>query len=352
MQRSILLVLVGFSALALPARAQTVLFSDGFENGLANWSTTGLWHLVDSADTCASQVAPFPEGNHCVYYGTSGCNYDIGANAGELTLLTPIALPAGGPRASLHCWTRHQTEVCYFNQYDNFDIQVSANGGQSWSFVGRRCDMDFPTPEDWQQRSADLSAWLGQSILLRFRFDTVDPYFNQQLGAFVDSVEVWTETGQAFCYTGCPCNSPTPAYTDLSIGYAGFSGCTHSQGIQAELAGSGTPSVSNDTLVLTASRLRMPSVVMVLQSTGYGSGAFNGDGRYCLSGSSVRLAVQLAPAGSASIPAAGASPLSVQGSIPPAGATRYYQAVYRDPTSWCTAAGLNQTNAYIITWTP
>ena len=91
---------------------------------------------------------------------------------------------------------------------------------------------------------------------------------------------------------------------------------------------------------------------MFLQSTLQNGGAFNGDGRYCLSGTSVRLGVQLAPAGTASIPGPGAPPLSIQGAIPPTGATRHYQVVYRDPATWCTPAGLNQTNGYTITWTP
>jgi len=99
---------------ALPASAQTVLFSDGFENGLANWSTTGLWHLVDTSDTCGALAAPFPEGTHCAYYGIPGaCNFDTGVwNSGELTLLTPIVLPAAGPAVSLHCWTQQKSESC------------------------------------------------------------------------------------------------------------------------------------------------------------------------------------------------------------------------------------------------
>ena len=110
-------------ALSLPARAQTVLFSDGFENGIANWSTTGLWHRVDTADNCGAQAAPFPEGTHCAYYGIPGmCTFDTGfTNSGELTLLTPVVLPVAGPAVSLHCWTRQQTENCASDGWDNFE---------------------------------------------------------------------------------------------------------------------------------------------------------------------------------------------------------------------------------------
>src|SRR5262245_51365477 len=122
-------------ALASSARSQTVLFSDSFENGFSNWSAFGLWHLVDSSDTCGAQVTPFPQGTQCMYYGIAGaCNYDTGfsSNAGDLTLLTPIAIPATGPVASLHCWTRHETEPCgRTGGYDLFNVEISSNGGGS-----------------------------------------------------------------------------------------------------------------------------------------------------------------------------------------------------------------------------
>jgi len=339
---------------ALPARAQTVLFSDGFENGMSNWGTTGLWHLVDTSDTCGALAAPFPEATHCVYYGIAGtCDFDTGGtNSGALTLLTPIALPAAGPAVSLHCWTRQQTENCNAAGWDNFDIEVSTNGA-TWTVVAHRCDfMMTLTPETWQPRNVDLSAFLGQSIQIRFRFDAVDGWGNNYLGVLVDRVEIRVEAGHPFCVSGCPCAGQPSWYYNPEISFGAWSGCMHSQGHEGELSGSGTPSVANDSLVLTASGLRTPSAVMLLQSTTHNDGTFNGDGRYCLTGSSVRLGVQLAPTGSVSFPAPAAPPLSIQGSIPPAGATRHYQVVYRDPATWCTPAGLNQTNGYTITWTP
>jgi hypothetical protein len=352
MIRSFLRALACGAALALPARAQTVLFSDGFENGLANWSATGLWHIEADSDTCGAQVAPFPEATHCAYYGIPGvCNYDTGAaNTGDLTLLAPIALPASGPAASVHCWTRHETESCGpGNQFDLFDVQISTDGGASWVDVGRRCDLKIEAPDVWSPRGIDLTPYLGQSILVRFHFDTVDFIFNDHRGAFVDKVEVRLEAGQPFCTSICACSGP---FNDTGIGYGGMSGCTNSQQNQGELAGGGTPSVANDTVVLTASELVSRSVALFLQSDGHDLGSFNGDGLFCLTGSPLKLAVRLAPLGVASIPGPTDPPLSVMGAIPAAGATRHYQVVYRDPTSWCTSATLNYTDGYTIRWTP
>ncbi len=353
--RSLLLPAIALAfVLAVPAPAQTVLFSDGFENGLSNWSTTGLWHLVDDTDACGALVAPFPEGTHGVYYGIGGaCNFDTGAtNSGELTLLTPITLPAAGSVASLRCWTRHQTENCFNSDWDTFDIEISLNGGTSWTVLAHRCDLDIPTPEDWEPRNVDLTPYLGQSILVRFKFDTVDSFWNDFLGAWVDRVEIRLEAGHSFCANGCPCANQPSFYYDPVISYGGWTGCMNSQGQQAELVGSGTPSVSSDSLVLTASSMRTPTMVTFLQSTGFTYGNLNGDGRLCLAGTSRRLSTQPARTGTASIPGPGSSPISILGLIPVTGATRYYQAIYRDPAVWCTSVRLNFTDGYAITWTP
>ena len=70
--RTLVLRALAVLAAALPARAQTVLFSEGFESGLSNWNATGFWHVESISDTCVSQVQPLPEGTHCAYYGIAG----------------------------------------------------------------------------------------------------------------------------------------------------------------------------------------------------------------------------------------------------------------------------------------
>jgi hypothetical protein len=349
----LLRTIVCLCAAVLPARAQSVIFSEGFENGLSNWSATGLWHLVDTGDACGAQVAPFAEGNYCAYYGVPGaCNYETGGvpNSGELTLLAPIALPAVGPGLRLRCWTRHETEFCgEAALYDRFDVKISTNGGASWILVGSRCYAKFGPDDEWSPRGIDLHAYLGQSILVRFVFDTVDNFDNFHRGAFVDKVEVRVEAGQPFCAGACPCAGP---FNFPVIGYGGISGCTHSESQFGELAGGGTPSVANDTVVLTANEMSSRSVALFIQSDTHGNGSFLGDGRYCLTGTPLRLGARSAPSGSASLPGPGEPPLSLLGGVPPIGAVRDYQVVYRDPASWCTAATFNYTNGYTITWTP
>jgi hypothetical protein len=340
-------------ALAAPAGAQTVLFSDSFENGLGNWNATGLWNLQSQADSCGSFVVPFPDGQFCAYYGIPGvCNYDTGTapNSGSLTLNAPIQLPAGAPAASLHCWTRHMTEGCGpGNIYDIFNIEVSANGGGSWTALGLRCTGKLEAPFAWEPRGIDLTPYLGQAVLVRFRFDTVDPLHNDSLGAFVDKVEIRLEAGHAFCATTCPCVGP---FNVPVIGYGGISGCTNSARGDGELAGGGTPSVSSDSLVLIASHLPPSSVAILYQSDTSSSGAFAGDGRFCLTGTRIPLQVLPSSNGAVAFPTPSSPPLSVLGNVPPTGGTRLYQVTYRDPALYCTPSPFNQTNGYSIAWTP
>jgi hypothetical protein len=44
--------------------------------------------------------------------------------------------------------------------------------------------------------------------------------------------------------------------------------------------------------------------------------------------------------------------VSVRGSIPAAGGTRYYQVHYRDGAPFCTSDSFNWTNAIRIAWQP
>jgi hypothetical protein len=352
MRRSLVTLCVLF-ALASSVRAQTVLFSDSFESGLGQWTATGLWNLQSRSDSCGSLAAPFPDGQFCAYYGIPGaCNYDTGTNpnSGALTLNVPIHLPSGGPAASLRCWTRAQTEGCPVqNEFDNFNIDVSNNGGATWTTRGRVCSGKFGPPFAWEPRGIDLSSYLGQSVLVRFTFDTVDAFNNDTLGAFVDRVEVRLEAGQPTCATTCPCAGP---FNAPSVGYGGISGCTNSVRHQGELAGGGAPSVSNDTLSLVAIGLPPSTVAILYQSDTSDNGAFAGDGRFCLAGSPLMLEVLATSTGTVSFPGPGSPALSVRGSVPPGGGAKHYQATYRDPAVYCTPSFFNQTNAYTITWTP
>jgi hypothetical protein len=153
--------------------------------------------------------------------------------------------------------------------------------------------------------------------------------------------------GTAFCFgdgtaaVACPCGN---------AGAAG-NGCASSiNAFGANLAGSGSASLSSDTLVLAGSG--MPnSNALYFQGTTQIAAAF-GDGLRCAGGTVVRIGTKLNSAGASSYPGAGDLSVSVRGNVTVAGSVRNYQAWYRNAAAFCTPSTFNLTNGYSVTWTP
>jgi PKD repeat protein len=172
-----------------PARADSILFTEDFENGFASWTLDGLWNPELPSDSCGSQQAPFPNPATAAYYGNDqACNYDTGeANEGALTLNDPITLPEDGPgaRALLVFWSFSETEQA--RGRDIRQVEVSDDGGSTWYELARETTFN---QGDWDNRHVSLDAYLGKSILLRFRFTTVNGAANGYYGWLVDDIRI------------------------------------------------------------------------------------------------------------------------------------------------------------------
>ncbi len=173
------------------------LLEQRFESGLpAGWTTTGLWHV-----STACGVAPACDGVRWAYYGRdSGCNYSTGARTRGTLTAAPLALPTvpvGGRILLTYC-SLLQTENAW--GYDLAGMYV--NGGLS----------DTPAESaTWQTRSVDLTAWAGQTVVLDWRFDSIDENYNTTRGWLVDAVRVTREA------PSCVFVPPfTPGDTDCS----------------------------------------------------------------------------------------------------------------------------------------
>jgi hypothetical protein len=161
-------------------------------------------------------------------------------------------------------------------------------------------------------------------------------------------------TGTAYCFgdgsggAACPCGNN---------GAAG-NGCAHSLNpAGANLAGSGTASVSSDSVVLTGSGMPPTTTCLYFQGTSAVDVVF-GDGKRCVGGSIVRLGTKTNVGGTSQFPAAGDPSITVRAATysPPqpiaAGDIRSYQCWYRNAAAFCTPATFNLTNGYAITWGP
>jgi hypothetical protein len=154
---------------------------------------------------------------------------------------------------------------------------------------------------------------------------------------------------QSFC-TGtaaaCPCGNAgaTGHGCEISFGTGG-----------GLLTAQGKASVSTDRLVLNASGLPPSASMIFFQGTStLGAGAPFGDGLRCIAVPTRRLGFKTTVNGFTSIGFGipGDPLLSVQGAVPSLGGTIYYQAWFRNPVSFCTAATFNLTNGLRVTWTP
>jgi hypothetical protein len=156
--------------------------------------------------------------------------------------------------------------------------------------------------------------------------------------------------GMPFCAgdgtgTPCPCGNNSPAGQNR--------GCLHSFGVGALLAGSGSVSLSADTLTLLGSSMPNSSALYfqgTTQQSG-GAGAVFGDGKRCASGSIIRLGTATNVGGNSQYPFGGNPPVSVRGMVTVPG-IRTYQIWYRNAAAFCTPSGFNLSNGLQITWTP
>jgi FG-GAP repeat len=153
--------------------------------------------------------------------------------------------------------------------------------------------------------------------------------------------------GTQFCAgdgSGTPC--PCANENDGSNGFAGCANGTHAGG--ASLSGTGSPSVSNDTVVLTASGLQAGQPGLFFRADNAinaGLGVIFGDGLRCAGGNLIRLGVVPSNASGTAVTS---FPL---GSGLAAGDVKRYQYWYRNPTGSPCGAAFNLTNGYELSWT-
>jgi uncharacterized repeat protein (TIGR01451 family) len=176
------------AASAPPACDRPVsLFADDFEEGLGDWTLTGLWNEEHEDDTCGALVAPFPSPDTGVYFGQEGiCTYNTGARVtGTLVLDLDVDLSGYG-HAALNFSSYEKTECGGYCRWDNRYVDVSTDGGETWATVW----VSTGPEEEWYQASVSLWAYGGGPLRVRFRFDSGDNEENGFLGWLVDDVEL------------------------------------------------------------------------------------------------------------------------------------------------------------------
>jgi hypothetical protein len=338
----------------------TLIFEDNFESGLGNWTSidTGslgsLWHLQDAAAPCSSLVTPFPSGTKAAWFGQPpGCSIDAGPvhwHDGALLQTTGVPLPVTAGSIRLSFRTSSQGEDDLF--WDQRRVHVMFEGQAFAPPHGHATRQGNLLSSPWRTAVFDLTRFAGGTIRLGFDFWSGDEVGNTGYGWFIDDVRIEILDVPAFTFCAgdgiqlsCPCGN---------VGDPGR-GCANSFDARGALIqAGGTPSVSADTLTITASEVS-PAFVTFFSSPvpGHQGGlAEFGDGVRCIASSITRIQGGWPVNGVTTIPLAGGAPVSTQMLVLAPGDRRCIQALYRDAPSFCTPATFNVSNGLMLTWRP
>jgi hypothetical protein len=194
-------------------------YADNMENGINDWTATGLWHQVDAN-------SPYPESyswSHSWWYGQDSTgNYNTGAaNSGDLTSPS-VYIPSAG--YYLRFWYQYETESPS-EYWDQRWVQISVDGG---AFTNILQLTDDPMHRWLQSPAIDLTGYVGHTIQIRFHFDTIDDSYNDFQGWYIDDFSITTTTPPT-CSDG---NEPNNSYTQAM-------GITYGQSISADICPGG-----------------------------------------------------------------------------------------------------------------
>jgi hypothetical protein len=141
----------------------------------AYWAEDGLWHITTRRSESPS---------HSWWYGqeATGTYSTGGANSGSL--VSKVIDLTGATDATLNFWTYWQTESSSSTKWDKKLVEISTDGGATWSLL--------------QQLSGSMQGDITMSlqnycdnvVMVRFRFDTVDKYYNNYEGWFIDDISI------------------------------------------------------------------------------------------------------------------------------------------------------------------
>jgi hypothetical protein len=157
----------------LPVVAVPPLFSDDMEAGTSNWIADAPWGLTtDYAHSTSHAWTDSPAGY-----------YDNNMNV-SLQTAAPIAIANSITTPVLGFWHIYNTE----SGYDYGYVEVSSDGGSSWTTLARYSGTNLT----WSKVEIDLSAYKGQSILVRFRFASDGSVIYD--GWYIDDVTIGQST--------------------------------------------------------------------------------------------------------------------------------------------------------------
>jgi tetratricopeptide (TPR) repeat protein len=159
---------------------------EDFESGTGSWSTSGLWHLVSSS-SCASPGHASPVS--AMYYGQDGdCDFATGSRTSGDLISPEISGITADSTLSFSYFREVEEEPAF--EVDKTTVAVQITGTTTWSNLWSRNSTD-PSQASWTDSGAiSLAAYAGETIRIRFQFDSDDDFANRFTGWLIDDVVV------------------------------------------------------------------------------------------------------------------------------------------------------------------
>jgi hypothetical protein len=173
------------------APERTCQLTEDFESGLNGWTIanlgalTNLWHRTNDFRGIDTDSEGNPINQH-LYFGSDVThNFNFGVVGGIVT--SPVYVVANtGARIQFENWAR--TEGGTF--FDGKDVLASVNGGPFvlLTEVTSPQGIGFFPPDVWDQVSVNVPANTGDTLQMRFLFNSLDSVANTGEGWRIDNV--------------------------------------------------------------------------------------------------------------------------------------------------------------------
>ena len=162
-------------------------FTDTFESSIAEWTSTGLWHLENNEAAAHSGTKSWQ------YNETSTASYDTHSiNFGTLTS-PPITLPVSSSPYFIQFWSWFNTESD-LKHWDQRYLQISIDNEPFTNVI----QLSHEPMSDWFQYTINLNNIITDTtnsehtISVRFFFHTIDTRNNNHEGWRIDDFSVFS----------------------------------------------------------------------------------------------------------------------------------------------------------------
>lgn len=344
---------------------EDVAFEDDMEGDLG-WqvgaptddATTGVWVRVNPIGTEAQPEddhTPSP-GTICWVTGQGSVGGSLGeddVDNGSTTLTTPVLDAGGLGEARISYWRWYSNHAGSSPHADVFQVDISDDGGASWTPVETVGPSGPETEGGWTFHSLRVADYVNPTNQVRVRFVASDLGSGSIVEAAVDDFKLSLVTcddlvGEPYCF----CDSGSPCLNPDRDG-----GCFNSTGQGALLYGTGSASVGADDLVLTVEHVPAGQSGVVFMGGAQVETPF-GDGLLCVGAGGTglfRFPVQAATPEGILTEGPGIVAFSQGAFSPPgqiaAGQTWQFQGWFRDPAGIC-GSSFNLSNGVEVVFTP